>query len=239
MLGLKNMVLDEAQTVELKANAAEEYPLYRCPSEKKADDEFTLKAGTTITAEFLGTKVMYSTERKENWAKEKIGNDTYYVNKHFVFQDAEGKKFGLFRSGSLWQLEHLMTKASHPEIVNPVVRLSYVGLVTGEEELKKHNLVLTEGDKAHIFKIDTAKTARFEQFFKGCINLLNDPSPMKKENNGLEGIHQDIANYQALQSLRGRSLAEIDDEKLVGSRRDQVLAVGTDAGVTAETQLSM
>jgi hypothetical protein len=235
MLGLKNMVLDEAQTVELKANASEEYPIYRTPSEKKPDDEFTIKTGTVITAEFLGTKSMHSTERKENWEKTKVGNDTYYVNKHFLFQDADGKKFGLFRSGSLWQLEHLMTNASHPEIVNPVVRLAYVGLVTGAEELKKHGLVLKDGDNAHVFKIDTAKSARFEQFFKGCINMLNDPSPLKKENNGLEGIHQDIANYQALQSLRGKSLAEIDAERLIGSRREAVLEVGTEA----TAQLSM
>lgn len=238
MLGLKSMELEDSQVVELKANAAEEYPLFRAPSKKKADDDTTIKAGTILTAEFLGTKTMYSTERKENWEKTKVGNDTYYVNKHFVFKDADGKKFGIFRSGSLWQLEHLMTNASHPEVPNPVVRLTYVGLVSGAEELKKHNLVLTEGEEAHVFRIDTSKSAKFVQFFKGCINLLNDPTPMKKEDNGLEGLHQDIANYQVLQSLKGRSLAEIESENLIGARRDQVLSVGSDVATEA-TQLSM
>lgn len=196
--------IDESEFSIIEGGGNEEYPIFRTPSKAIADDEFTLKAGQKITATFLGTKVMVSKEKKENWTKEvlKVGtkSESFYTNKHFVFQDANGNKFGLYRAGTLWNLEKLKTMALGQAKANPVVMVEYVDLVA-KEDLAQYKVEIETGEAAHVFRLYTGKDAEFNTYAKGCVNLLGNPMPMHKEDNGLTGIQQDIENYNEATKL--------------------------------------
>lgn len=199
---IKNLELDES-SLQSVGTGAEDYPLLRTPSKKKDDDEHTLRPGQKITARFLGTKVMVSKEPQENWEKEVVPvtggkPQTVYTNKHFVFEDGEGKKFGLFRAGSLWKLEKLFTTALGMAKENPIVQIEYVGLIatSDTETLEKYGIEVETGDSVHVFDVKTSKDAKFDLYAKGCVNLVAAPVPVYKEDNGLSGINQDMENYR-------------------------------------------
>lgn len=204
--GFKSIDEESFRTIEGGGN--EEYRIFRTPSTKIDNDENTLADGQVIVAEFLGTKVMVSKEKKENWEKETIKNasgkgEVVYTNKHFVFKTADGVKFGLYRSGTLWQLEKLKTMALGQAEVNPVVRIEYVGLIP-KDQLDQYKVVIETGEAAHVFKLSIGEGAELATYSKGCVNLLENPMPMHKEDNGLTGLQQDIENF----AVATKALAE-------------------------------
>lgn len=186
------------------SNEREEYPIFRMggnevPANGREDN--TLYAGDEIGGEFLGTVPMFSTEPKENWGEEIVDGKKIWTNKHYAFKRADGTMFGLFATSTLWKLQKIATSATHQAIKNPLVKVSYVGLVEGKEVLKeKYGIELTSGSKAHVCKLAHSKDARISEYTKGCVNLLRSPKPTFGEKSNLSSFEQDVANFEKMQA---------------------------------------
>lgn len=181
----------------------EEYPIFRMGGNDvptTGREENTLYKGDEIGGEFLGTAPMFSTEPKENWNEELVDGKKIYTNKHYVFKKADGSLFGLFATSTLWKLQKIATSATHPQIVNPKVKVSYVGLVEGKELLEKEfGIKITSGNKAHVCKIAHSKDARVSEYTAGCVNLLRNPRPEFGNKSNLTSFEQDVANFTKMQ----------------------------------------
>jgi len=181
----------------------EEYPLYRLGGNEipaTGREENTLYAGDEIGGEFLGTAPMFSTEPKENWGEEMVDGKKIYTNKHYVFKDAKGAMFGLFATSTLWKLQKIATSATHPAIVNPKVKIAYVGLIEGKERLEaEFGVKITSGNKAHVCKLAHSKNAQLAEYQSGCVNLLRSPKPTFGNKSNLTSFEQDVANFNKMQ----------------------------------------
>ena len=192
-----------ADLVEAKLSTErDDYPLFRLggneiPAAGRAAN--TIYAGDEIGGEFLGTKPMFSTEPKENWDEQVIEGRKVWTNKHYVFRKADGSLIGLFASSTLWKLQKIATAATHPAIKNPLVKVSYVGLIEGKERLKdEFGIEIKSGNKAHVCRIAHSKDARVSETVAGCVNLTQSPRPTFGKTSDLSSFDQDVANYEKM-----------------------------------------
>lgn len=185
-------------------NDREEYPIFRLGGNEipaTGREENTLYAGDEIGGEFLGTNPMFSTEPKENWDEQLVDGKKIWVNKHYAFKKADGTLFGLFATSTLWKLQKIATSATNPSIKNPMVKVSYIGLVEGKEVLKEqYGVEITSGNKAHVCKLAHSRDAKISEYTKGCVNLLRSPKPTFGEKSNLSAFEQDVMNFEKAHS---------------------------------------
>lgn len=152
-----------------------------------------LRAGQVITGEFLGTMPMWSTEKKANWKSDKIEGRSVWFNSNYRVKLKDGTIVGIFQTPSLSVLKKVPTLATKSAarnalpfdmingvktLRNPRVRIEYVGLIEGAERLKaEYNMEITDGDKAHVFKVGFEKGFVFNRYVKGIVNLMKTPKP--------------------------------------------------------------
>lgn len=166
----------------------------------------TLKVGQRVVGEFLGTEPMFSLSEKENWNTITVKGKTVWVNKHYVFRNSAGVKFGVHHSPMLATLSKIPTRESAgPAIAqNPVVSIEYFGLIKGKEKLAKDfGFKPSQGAEAHGFKVTVGKATPFDKYARGVVNYLNNPIPnLTTEGERLDDVEQAQRNYERLQEIK-------------------------------------
>ena len=173
----------------------------RLRAEGKTREDNTIYAGEVVGGRFLGTVPMFSLEFKENWEEMIVEGKKVYTNQHYAFERKDGSRFGIHDSrATLWVLEKIATKATNPTLENPIVKISYVGIVTGKDRLEKdYGVVLKTGNQAHVCTVETDKTAVIDRYAAGAINLLRNPMPNLGKKEKLSHFEQNKLNYEKAQ----------------------------------------
>lgn len=166
-----------------------------------------LRAGTKIAAFFMGVHHVFSKEVKENWKPFKGNKQMYYYNSYLKFKTRDGKEFGIWNSATLSILTKVLTHSSAPGIIakDPLVAITYVGLVEGREVLERdYGIVLTTGNKAHVFTTDIEEGAQIMQYKKGVFCNLNAPTPIESDEDSAAITKEDAtrSNYERLMALQ-------------------------------------
>ena len=166
-----------------------------------------LRAGTKILARLHGTAFINSTDFKENWSELKDKNGvTFYQNSFFQLETvSKGHIFGIWSYPTLSRkLEKILTATSGGVAgKDPIVEIEYVGIVEGRELLKsKYDVVLKQGNSAHVFIVKVEKTAKQDLYAAGCVNPLN--SPTLESSSGVKVSREEAtrARYERLMALQ-------------------------------------
>jgi hypothetical protein len=165
------------------------YHIFSVPTANNAGD---LKAGSVIAGEFLGFVPMISMEPKKNWDKFKLPTgQIVYMSGHYRFKNPRtGDEFGIYAYSNLWELQKVPTLATEAQGLrpakNPLVKIEYIGLVEGTENLAKYGVETEDGDKSHIFRVSYEKGLKVNKYIKGCINMTRSPIPNLGEKGGEE-----------------------------------------------------
>jgi len=237
-----NRVLD-TDLVEVVGQTREEYPIYKfggaletlferlkeekpdvlakLQAEGKTREDNTLYAGESLTGIFKGTVPMYSSEPKENWEERMIDGKKWFYSEHFLFEDQNGKQFGVHGGASLWRLSKTATSATKPTIKDPTVKVEYIDLIVGKERLEKEfGIKITAGNKAHVAKLLMSKDAVVNEYASGVINFTRKPVPMVGKSDKVDDYTQGLRNYEA-SAIAG---AHGDDEqaRLLGNTTQNV-----------------
>lgn len=156
------------------------YHIFSVPTANNAGD---LRVGSILVGELVGFVPMVSLEPKKNWDKCKLPNGTtVYMSGHYRFQNPKTKEeFGIYSYSNLWELQKVPTLATEASALrpakNPLVRIEYVGLIEGSENLAKFGIQTDDGDKSHVFKVQYEKGLKVNKYIKGCINMTHSPLP--------------------------------------------------------------
>lgn len=201
VVNFDDVALVSGEATSLKAvdlEQSEKYPIFSFGQDKKAG---VINEGQKIRGRFLGTVPMFSKDFKENWDTLEVDGKTIYMSSHYAFEDANGKKFGIFASSTLWKLQKIPTAVSGKAFSNPLVEVTYVGKVEGRDVLKElYGIELTKGNSAHIFDVLCENTV--DMTVKGCINYLRNPVPnFGAEKSSVSSIEQARQNWERQQRL--------------------------------------
>ena len=163
--------------------------------------------GQSFVAHFLGTWHTHTKKVMANWKEIIVDGTKLYENKSYRFRNpSNGEVFGLWQSPTLkLKLEKILTASSSFGKIasDPLVKITYVGLIHGADELAKHGVELLKGDKSHVFKVEVEKSALFDTYVKGCVNSLNSPTPSIVGKSTLTQDEATKANYERLLALQG------------------------------------
>ena len=166
-----------------------------------------LRAGTKITAFFMGVVHIFSKELKPNWKEYKGKNHMFSYNSYLKFKDRNGREFGIWNSATLSILTKVPTHSSLPAKIakDPLVTIEYVGKIEGREVLERdYGIKLTAGNSAHVFNTLIEKGVEVAQYVPGVICSLNAPFPIESDDD--VKVSKDEAtrmNYEKLMGLQG------------------------------------
>ena len=192
--------------------------IFAVPTANNAGD---IKAGDVIVGELLGYMPMWSREKKKNWDKHDLPNGViFYSSGYYRFRNPKTNvEFGIYSYSNLWELQKVPTLTTEGVLKpakNPLVRIEYVGLVEGAENLAKYGVETDEGDTSHIFAIGYEKGLKVNKFQKGCINMMRSPLPNlgskdKESLNALTRMAMDYAQTKgiSLNSVFGRETESV------------------------------
>lgn len=179
---------------------------------KSPSNPLGLVAGDVVVGRLLGYVNMFSEDEKENWTKviDRESGKLFYANGYYKFQRKDGSLVGLRSGSNLWRLGKIATVATNPLTIkeNPVVKVTYLGLIEGKERLKaEFGIEIQSGNSSHVYKIEPAKNAVISKE-KGIINYLNSPVPVVYGNDGRSDAEIAMDNYtkQAIANEKAKAL---------------------------------
>lgn len=185
-----------------------------------------LGVGAKVTARFLGIVPMHSTEPKENWTEKVIEGKTVWLNHFYKFESLDGKRtFGIYKSPMLNKvLTKVFTTATRPTVtpINPIITLTYDGIVEGKEELqKRYNFTLNKGTKCHAFRVAVDKFAVIDPYFKGICNYLKSPLPNLGEKEDVDALELAARNWNQQQRV-----GDLSNNALLGQAEGEAAQIG-------------
>lgn len=179
---------------------------------KSPSNPLGLVAGDVVIGRLLGYVNMFSESPKENWDKivDQESGKLFYANGYYKFQRKDGSLFGLRSGSNLWRLGKIATVATNPLAYreNPVVKVTYLGLIEGKEKLKAdYGIEIQSGSSSHVYKIEPSKTAVVLKE-KGIVNYLNSPIPVVHSDDNRTASEIAVANYtkQAIANEKAQAM---------------------------------